>query len=181
MINVKDVALYVFNENDECFFDANVWIYILGPQLAPNDARSRTYSAALNKLIKTKSKIYVDVLVLSEFTNSYARIEHRSWQIENNSTLDYKQFRKSEDFAIISQSIADSMRRILQFSTPIESDFTAIDLNLITTRFETESCDFNDMMISEICKRKNLILLTHDSDFVHENICVLTANTKLQI
>lgn len=178
MRQCRDIATHLFQPNDLIFFDANVWLYIYGPQGGPNDAVSRTYSLALSKIIKAGCNLYIDVLVLSEFANRYARIE---FETRNTSGLysHYKDFRNSVDFVEVAQAVADSIRRILKISVPVESGLPNLDLATFTTRFENGSCDLNDMIIAALCTAENFILVTHDSDFDTESVSILTANKTL--
>lgn len=178
MGNRRDIATHQFKKEDPIFFDANIWIYILGPQGAPNDARTRTYSAAFNRLIKAECKLYIDVLVLSEFANRYARLEYAT-RDANGQYVDYKAFRNSQDFAEVAQAIADSMRRILEHSIPIESGFSDLNHSAFASQLENGSCDFNDMVITALCVSNSFFLVTHDSDFEDEDVSILTANGKL--
>ena len=43
----------------------------------------------------------------------------------------------------------------------------------------TDHCDFNDKLITEICRNDDLVLLTNDADFASAPIDILTANPKL--
>jgi len=67
---------YTFAAADKLLFDANIWLYIYGPQGNPADQRTRVYSAALAKILAARSRIVLDVLILSEFINRYARLRY---------------------------------------------------------------------------------------------------------
>ena len=43
-----------------------------------------------------------------------------------------------------------------------------------------DELDFNDKIIFSLCKEKNMVLLTNDSDFVQSDIDILSANPKLK-
>ncbi len=45
--------------------------------------------------------------------------------------------------------------------------------------YATGSYDFNDQMITDLCKRKGLKLITNDGDFKGQGIPILTANNRL--
>ena len=175
----RDIATYRFQKEDACFFDTNVWLNIYGPQGAPDDPVVRTYSTALSRILKAESNIHVDVLVLSEFANRYARLE---FDIRNVDHLywNFKAFRKSQDFIGVAQAIADALRRILKIAIPIESGFSHVNLLGLINQLETDPCDFNDLVITALCVSNNFLLVTHDSDFASENVSILTANPTLQ-
>ena len=64
---------YTFSDTDEVLLDANIWLFVYGPQYSATDQRTAVYSDALKRMLSAKTRIFVDVLVLSEFVNSFAR------------------------------------------------------------------------------------------------------------
>ncbi|OAD21270.1 PilT protein domain-containing protein, partial [Candidatus Thiomargarita nelsonii] len=90
----QDIRTYTFSDDDRLFFDANIWIYIYGPLLSQQDvAISSTYAHALQKIRNAQSHLFIDALALSEFINTYARLEYR--QSFANTYPTFKRFRKS--------------------------------------------------------------------------------------
>jgi len=49
----------------------------------------------------------------------------------------------------------------------------------LLVQYEEGDSDFNDQVLVEICKSKDLTLITHDADFKAVDINILTANKKL--
>lgn len=88
------VANYNFTPDDELLLDTNIWLFIYGPQ-KPEDARVMIYSQAFAKILAAHCKIYIDVLIVSEFINTYARIK---WDVLGKPHKDFKKFRKCQDF-----------------------------------------------------------------------------------
>ena len=89
-LSVRD---YDFQPEDELFLDANIWLFIYGSQ-NPGDARMRIYSSAFRRILEARSRLYIDVLIVSEFINTYARLQ---WQIRAPDSR-FKAFRNSPDF-----------------------------------------------------------------------------------
>lgn len=175
--NVFNVDHYHFSDQDSLFLDTNIWLYIYGPQ-APGDKRVVAYSKALQKILHAGSKIFLDVLVLSEFINRYARLEfYRSRSPQKKS--DFKDYRKSTDFKPVAKAIADVCRRIAKNCLPIESGFTSANMEAVITDYEDKQPDFNDLILMELCKSKGLKLVTHDSDFKEQGLTLITANRRL--
>jgi len=54
-----------------------------------------------------------------------------------------------------------------------------LDLNQSLIDFQTGGIDFNDALLVDICKKRNLKLMTNDSDFQDVGIEILTTNPKL--
>lgn len=175
--NIEQVQRYVFQSKDSLFLDANVWLSIYGP-VAYQDWRSRVYSKAFREILNNRSKIFLDVIVLSEFVNTYARFEFDQFPNKTPS-LKFKDFRKSQDFKPIAEEIAVNIKKILDVSSRCNSCFDLIDVNALILAFESGQIDFNDHIIAQICKTRGWILVTHDFDFKTEDLLILTANKRL--
>jgi len=175
--DVQDIRGHRFTERDDIFLDANVWLYIYGP-VPPRDWRAEVYSAAFRKMRETRSKIHVEVLVLSEFINKYARVLYDQLP-ESKKPRAFKEWRKHPDFKNVAEEIASQARRIVGKAVRCESGFEAADMDALLTDYSRGDSDFNDQMIAEFCKRRNLTLVTHDSDFGRYGLSILTANANL--
>ena len=98
---MKNKAVYVtkyrFQPEDKLFFDANIWLFIYGPQEQKN-TKVDIYSSAFHRILKAKSRIYIDILIVSEFINTYSRLKwnilKRLGDISETSMEKFKNFRK---------------------------------------------------------------------------------------
>ena len=168
---------YVFGSEDQLFLDANIWLFLFGPQQSPVRNRVKTYSQAFKRILIAKSQIYIDVLIVSEFINSYSRIIWRN----ASPTVSFKQFRNSRQFKPIAQNIAADVRNVLMHCSPMESGFSLLDMNDLLNDYAAGGVDFNDQVISELCRTKGLTLITNDGDFRGQGIHILTANRRLLV
>ena len=168
---------YNFSSKDLLFLDANIWVFLHGPQQSPVPPRVKIYSQAFKRILIAKSQIHIDVLIVSEFINSYARIMWRN----SIPTMDFKQFRNSRQFKPIAQYIAADAKNVLHHCSPIESGFAMLEMNELLDDYAAGGFDFNDQVITELCKRKGLTLITHDGDFKDSGVPILTANKKLMV
>jgi len=171
---VTAVDNYEFTSGDQLFFDTNIWLYIYGPQ-KPGDSRVRTYSGALRHILEAQSQIYIDVLIISEFINAYAKIRWSS----AGSELKFKDFRNQSDFRPVAQDIASDVRCVMEHCSRIEHDFAALEIDSLLDDYAEGRHDFNDQMIARLCERSGLTLITHDADFKGQQIPILTANRRL--
>lgn len=171
------IGQYDFSESDSLFVDTNVWYYLHGPQ-GKTDDRVATYSTGLRRILAARSKIYIDVLVVSEFINRYARFWHNI-RSAGDPTRDFKAFRKSREFVPIAADIANAIRRILQQCERTGSEFERLDFSILLQDFESRCPDFNDQVIAQLCSSKGLKLVTDDADFREFDITILTANKRL--
>ena len=172
----KDIESYVFKPTDELLLDANIWLFVYGPGYDPDNRRVKVYSRALSKMLKAKSRIYIDVLIVSEFINRYARMKHN---ILNPGVRFNKRIRQSAAFKPIARDIAADIRRVLKYSTRVESGFAALDINALITEYEKGNSDFNDQVLADLCRSKDLMLVTDDGDFKDYGLPVMTANRHL--
>lgn len=169
-----EISHYAFNAEDSLLLDTNIWMFIYGPQ-KPDDKRAAVYSEALGNILKAGSRIYIDVLIVSEFINTYARLK---WKQSNGPYIDFKQFRQSQDFKPIAKDISDIVRQILKLCTRLDSGFESLAINALLDDYAQGMSDFNDQVLATLCQEKDLKLITHDGDF-KGLVPVVTANKKL--
>lgn len=169
------VASYNFNPSDKLLLDTNIWLLVYGPQ-KPGDSRVAVYSQALSKILAARSHIFIDVLIVSEFINTYARLK---WKLVASPFKDFKMFRRSADFKPIAQDIAADVKRVLQHCTRIENGFDSLAIDALIEEYAAGDSDFNDQMLAVLCKNNGLKLVTDDGDFKSQGIAVITANKKL--
>jgi predicted nucleic acid-binding protein len=179
MSNAQDITSYQFSNADSLVFDTNVWLYIYGPQGSPVDFKSRAYSNAFANALRENSQIWVDVLVISEFVNRFARIEYDIQYPNKANRPDFKHFRNSPDFKPVAQTIVAAMRKILKFAARTESGLTSINVDALLAEFENGGCDFNDQILMRLCISQNLKLVTDDIDFKGKGVNILTANKRI--
>jgi len=155
--------------------DANVWLFVYGPH-QPGDRKVAVYSNALKRMLVAESRIYVDVLVVSEFINRYAGLK---WEIEHEVFPSFKEFRKSKEFKPLAQEIADAVKRALRHCTRIESGFESPAVDSLIDEYSMGCFDFNDQILTALCKEKGLKLVTDDGDFRTREIPIVTGNRHL--
>ena len=180
---VVAVSSYWFKPEDRLLLDTNVWFSIYGVNMPKqNDRKMTVYSEAFKKMIDAGCRIYIDVLIASEFINRYSRVKWELWKSEDltaNTQTSFKKFRNSNYFLPIAKEIADLMKKVLGHCKRIESGFEVLEINTLIDKYGQSGFDFNDQIIVEICKRKGLKLVTDDRDFKSGEILVLTDNQKL--
>jgi len=176
--NAEEISKYAFKADDELLLDANVWFFLYGPH-RPGDLRATVYSGALARILAAKSRIYVDVLIISEFINSCARLRHNILKGRPGVPRDFKQFRSTPAFKAIAKDIAGDTRKILVNCTCVDSGFATVDINSLVNDYGGGDADFNDLVLADLCKSKALKFITDDGDFKGRGVIVLTANKRL--
>ena len=173
-IRAQNIAAYKFTSSDHLLLDANVWLFVYGPQ-KPGDYRAAVYSQALLSILAAKSHIYIDVLVVSEFINTYARTQFYMTEVGG----EFKQFRKSAAFKPVAQDIAAAVKRVLQHCTRVTNRFESQSIDGMLNEYAMGDSDFNDQVLLNLCKDANWMLVTDDGDFRNRGVAVITANRRL--
>lgn len=169
---------YTYSANDNLLFDANIWLFLYGPQYSPTDRRVVAYSAAMKDILAAGSQIFIDVLVLSEFVNAVARFAYNTLPTKTKPG-NFKAFRRSPDFKRVAKDIVVRCRRILGHCTRVESGFETLDTSTLLTEYEAGESDLNDQVLARLCESRGLTLVTDDADFGNRNVTVLTGNRRL--
>lgn len=169
------ITSYTFTATDELLLDANIWLLVYGPQ-KPGDRRVAVYSQAFANMLAAQSRIYIDVLIVSEYINAYARMK---WRLFSAAFPNFKQFRQSSDFKPIAQDIAADAKQVLRHCTPIANGFELLPLSDLLDTYATGASDFNDQVLAALCQRKGLKLVTDDADFQAQGIPIITNNRNL--
>jgi len=144
---------------------------MFGPSSNEFECLPGDYSSAFLRAIEAKSKLFTDVLVLSEFINAYAR---KRWTT-SSSNKNFKEFRKSKEFKPIAEEIAYAAKKITDRCTLLDSGFSDVQIDDVLTDYAKGKHDFNDQIIAELCRKKKLTLVTNDADFKNYHIPLLTA------
>ena len=170
-----EIRHYNFTAQDNLFLDANIWLYLYGPPKLRSYWRS-IYTSVFNRILRAKSRIHIDVLVVSEFINAYARLK---WRDASSYPNTFKTFRSSSDFKPVAQNMAAHVKQIMKHCARIESGFTMLPMDDLLADYISGDFDFNDQVITKLCKNNGFTLITNDSDFRTQEIPILTANPSL--
>lgn len=178
--DVYDARNYKPSIGDNFFFDTNIWLSVYGPIGDYNNWQAKHYSKLFDKLQKQHCDIYTDKIVISEYINRFARMEFIQCQEDLGLKNDeFKKFRDSGVFEEIAPEIAANLRKIIRFSKICNHEMDDLTLFEVADNFESGKHDFNDLIITEICRDKNLILVTDDGDFNNSNLKLVTVNEKI--
>ncbi len=176
MNNIININNYIFTPEDKLLFDTNIWFYLICPKDNP-DKYAQMYFKALDKILHNKCKIFIDVIILSEFINRYAKyLAKQKFDID---VMQYEKFRDGKKFKAVALLVAEAVDKILELANRISSDFDSIEMNAILSHYAQLRADFNDQILEHICITNNLKLVTNDIDFKRAKCIILTANNKL--
>jgi predicted nucleic acid-binding protein len=71
------------------------------------------------------------------------------------------------------------MKRVLSHCPRVESYFDTLDADDLMDEYAQGGADFNDQVIRNLCRSRNLKLITDDRDFNGQGISILTATRRL--
>lgn len=177
MSNKISILSYTPSSEDKFFVDNNIWMYLFCPLGNYREETVDAYNIFFLKLLQNKCTIYTSTLILSEFFNSYSRVDFNIKKSQNPSRYrDYKRdFRNTDEFNLLSKEICDIIKdKILKYSVRLDDNFSTIDIYSILT--EDSNFDFNDKYFAKICEDNNIKILTNDKDFLNltNNIDIVT-------
>lgn len=164
---------YQFAPEDQLLLDANVWLLVHGPRPVA-DRRVDSYADAYKRILEAKSRVHIDVLLVSEIIRGIVRIRCRLAKCGN-----LKEFVSSSNYPPVAQEAVDVVRRILRCCLRIDDCFASMPVDRLIDEFGKGRSGFNDHVLSHLCRRECLTLVTDDGDFRGTNIPILTANATL--
>ena len=172
-----DLGTYAFKGGEAVLVGTNVWLYLFPAPMNSQAPFARQYSSGFFRMIRDGAQPVLDPLVLSEYLNRYCCI---GWAGQYRSRYrEYKSFRRSTDFKDVAQSASVFARKILSFCAVHTTSSSTLDFNQAIDDFESGALDFNDALLTDICKKNEFKLLTNDADFQSGGVEVLTTNPRL--
>ncbi len=167
MSNRIDVRTYIPQKEDSFFIDNNIWMYLFCPVGNYNENLVNIYNDFFRKILQNKCAIYTSSIIISEFFNSYCKVDYKIQRRSNSQLRNYKNdFRNTPYFEELSKDICQIIHdKILKYSIKLNDDFSTIDL--VSVLNGNKNFDFNDMYIAKLCENHNLKILTNDKDFLN--------------
>ena len=182
MSKIHDIKNYKISSTDTFFFDNNIWMYLFAPIANSKKSEQKDYSDFFNSVCTARATIWINSMVLSEFCNSWLRIEYNNWkkEIANVQRFDYKKdFIPSNIYQETIAEIKQTLPNILKKTERCTDNFNSINIDNVLK--ELNNCDFNDSYYIELAKSNNWKIVTHDADFFKNNssnVEIITANIK---
>lgn len=159
--------------------DTNVWVLTQGPFIDSKRREFTLYSHLLHEMSRSEHRILIFQCIVSEYVH-VSMNERRQSALEEvpGDLLTGKQFRKTELYASIMRDVGDDIYHILNRCEQMSDRFHEVDVDRRIKDCETGRLDFNDVLIRESCRHYGAILVTHDADFVDEDIPIASANRR---
>ncbi|RCW31302.1 type II toxin-antitoxin system VapC family toxin [Marinilabilia salmonicolor] len=163
--NIIDIRSYSPSSSDLFLFDNNIWMYLFCPLANYNHKRQEIYSTFLQSVRTANSTIFINSMVLSEFANSYLRMDFGQWKDEvGNPDADFKRsFVGTPRYSETVEEIKVQMHSILKICERTTDSFNAVDMSHIFGHFQ--AIDFNDSYYLELSRINRWKMVTDDRDF----------------
>ena len=174
---VYDLSSYSFSSDEQVLLDTNIWLYLYPAPMRPSYKFAAQYSKAFKALVSAEAQLVLDPMVLSEYLYRYTRIEFNANYKSKYSN--FKDFRNSSHFSKFASGVETFAKEILSVCQIHSIPANELDLDQALSAFSAGGEDFNDALLVDICKKRNLKLMTNDGDFQDGGIEVLTTNKKL--
>lgn len=178
MSNRIKLSTYEPKATDKVFIDTNVWLYLFCPIGSYKEKVVEQYNKVFYKILKSECQIYTSALIVSEFFNTYCRIDFQIRKKENPKQ--YKQykndFRNTEEFNELILDVCDIINnKILKHAKRLNDNFDKIDMSKIL--IADKNFDFNDKYFANICEKNNIKIITNDKDFLNlsNNVDIITS------
>lgn len=175
---IIDIKNYTPTLHDIFFLDNNIWMYLFCPIGNYERYKQSIYSSFFQSAVSNKSMIYINSLVLSEFSNAFLRLDFKLWIKENKMVgeMNYKKdYIPTKRYITTAKSVTTALSNILKITTRMSDNFNAVNLDRILDNLSL--IDFNDCYYEEYCNISNIKLVTDDKDFnkiKNSNINILT-------
>jgi predicted nucleic acid-binding protein len=139
------------------------------------------YNKTYDLLKNQGTRLVVTMPILTEVTNRVFKEQWQAWnqeQVKMGLTpLDYKQFRDSTTGIAMMDDINKIIKQqILKQVELVDKKFTNTEAEAL---FVTNPMDLPDRIIAAIAKEQGYVVFTHDSDFAHSDVDILTDNWKI--
>ena len=181
MASFQAIGHHQFSAEDRVFFDTNIWISLFNCRSAPDKQETsqyvKIYNGAFARAQKANSQFFTHPFVVSEFINRMVRDEHHFQVGLGEADRNFKVWASHCGISELCCAIvADSTRQFLNICQLAERPFSKTALEKCLLSWEEDSRDLNDEFLREICAGHDLKLVTHDGDFAHCELEILTAN-----
>lgn len=187
--NIKKLSETPYTTFKAYFFDANVWLAYLEADEGNISTDYALYIKFIDKIVEgnllekenePKISIVMTSLLLSEIMNRYMR----DTAMRKHFGKDYRQknfkndYRPTEHYKTQLSHLLNNFKRfeICFYLLPDNLAELSFFENLPT--FEYQEKDFNDFYFYQLAKKYDFPIVTHDGDFLDQDIVIITQNSK---
>lgn len=166
---VTDITSYSPKSSDVFLFDTNIWIFLFCPLGGASKNQQQIYSSFLKSVKSSRSTIFINSLILSEFANTFLKIDFRLWEVSRRpEKLIYKRdYVGTSRYKETVKLVTCSINEILRFCDKGTDNLNSLGIDRILSRFQ--QIDFNDSYYIELSAFSKYKIVTDDHDFIKYN------------
>lgn len=163
---VIDITKYSPRSSDVFLFDTSVWMLLFCPLGTYEKRKQEIYSSFLARVRSSRSSIFINSLILSEFTNANMKQDFDLWKKETSQfNSKYKRdFVGACRYKKTAQTIIFIVGKILSICEKGTDNLNSLDINRILNHFQ--SIEFNDSYYLELSSFSQYKIVTDDRDFI---------------
>lgn len=164
MVKTHKISTYNIQKGDKFFFDTNIWMYMHCSIGNYSAKLVQDYSDFYQKVKVNGNPILTCTLLVSEFVNSYSRLEFNLIKKSDNLSDFKKDFRTNPSYKPTLDHINKlTEKKILSNSVKIQDSFHEFEEQNFFANPHTY--DFNDEYFCYIAEKLNFKIVTNDKDF----------------
>lgn len=152
--------------NQTFFFDNNIWMFLFCPIANYEQRKQKSASQLLDNILRMNNSIAINSLIVSEFTNSYLRLDFALWknEVQNHTANFKKDYFNTEKALETRNTIMYTLKNsILKIADRYPDNFNSLNFDHISKLFT--NLDYNDALILDVCDKNDWILVSDDRDF----------------
>lgn len=156
-------------------FDTNVWLAIYGVTTDNSNPQTRIYSKFYKEVLDNKKKIFLLGTITSEYIHRSLKLRYDTDPTVNNKIKIHQQLNYGDWI----KQIADEVSYLMDDCVQLDDGFAQSNPEEMCRNCIGKTIDYNDLIISDVCQKNNITLVTDDKDFSCEEINIITRNKRL--
>jgi len=155
------------------FVDTNILLFVDGA--ISFDDKERSYSDVYFTL-KSNNKLYTSEKCLGEFSNKLTNLYYEMDKSENSEILNFKKYRKSEEFSASMQCIYDATCKFMEDMEVIK-EYNVINIADAFNDVRSGLIDYCDLVSARICLDRGMYFFSDDGDSMYcKGLKIITNN-----
>jgi predicted nucleic acid-binding protein len=168
MAKFHNLSSYTVSKDEKLFFDTNIWMYMHCSIGNYSSQLVQDYSDFYQKAKVAGAVILTSTLLISEFVNSYSRLEFNLRKKQDGLSDFKRDFRSNPNYKSLFDNInLLTEKKILKNSIKIQDRFHEFEESNFFANPNTY--DFNDEYFCYIGEKLDFKIVTNDKDFLNTN------------
>lgn len=166
---VTDITRYSPKSSDVFLFDTNIWMFLFCPLGSVRKNQQQIYSLFLKNVKSSRSTIFINSLILSEFANAFLKLDFSLWEesIRPNRVRYKRDYVGSSRYKETVKQVTSAINEILKYCDKGADNLNTLEINRILSHLQV--IDFNDSYYIELSAFSKYKIVTDDHDFIKFN------------